>query len=679
MRVALVVLGLTAAVLREAPAQEWNNPESLALVRQAVARRAADSDGLGFVDFTAHAQGFVLFLAQLGGALTDPPRLVQADQLALEVYWKAPGQSKQRIVGRRDRIDFPTGISYHRDHLGIVPGNYADRIRIGNCDEICNVLHPLAASGLAMYDYAIVDSLRMEFIGRTIQVYEVMVRPKDVASPAVVGSLYLEIGTGQVVRMRISFTRSAYSDDALEDITILLDNALWEGRHWLPRLQEIEVRRRTSWLDFPARGIIRTTLRIDGYEFDTGLEDAVFRGLPIVQAPESLLAGYDWDESLDDALRGLASVREGVDLDEVRGELSRVVSQRMLSGLAPTRLGADSLSGIARFNRVEGLALGAGIDVSPLSGRLELRTWLGFGFSDERFKARVRLRHRFARGTVGVAVTREIRDVMDEPVVSGVLNSVLAQELGNDFGDYYLLDRAALQGQIALGHARVWGSGGYEYISSVETAATPAAGSFDANPALGDGAFWFGRMRAELGTAAIPGTVRWQGSAMLEYGSGASGSYGRASGSVGVGVPVGPTRLETALWGGWGTDGLPTHRSFAVGGRGTLVGEGFRAWGGNSAAVATVEWRLPVPVPAIPIGSLGSTGHSVTVAPFLGALWTGRQGPGSPWQSSDGTRAVVGLAGELLNRLIRIDVGYSIRDGRIRAVFDVNRAFWPIL
>ena len=186
-------------------------------------------------------------------------------------------------------------------------------------------------------------------------------------------------------------------------------------------------------------------------------------------------------------------------------------------------------------------------------------------------------------------------------------------------------------------------------------------------------------MRAELGTAAIPGTVRWQGSAMLEYGAGSFVSYGRASGSISVRVPAGPTRVETALWGGWGTDGMPRHRSFAVGGRGTLVGEAFRAWGGNSAAFATVEWRIPVPVPAIPLGSFGSTGQSAIVAPFLGALWSGRQGPGSPWQSSDGTRGVVGLAAELLNRLIRIDVGYSIRDGRIRAVFDVNRAFWPIL
>jgi hypothetical protein len=304
---------------------------------------------------------------------------------------------------------------------------------------------------------------------------------------------------------------------------------------------------------------------------------------------------------------------------------------------------------------------------------------LGFGFSDERFKARVRLRHRFTGGTVGVAVTREVRDVMDEPVVSGVLNSILAQELGNDFGDYYLVDRAALQGQIALGRARLWGSGGYEDVSSLETVAAPAAGVFDANPALGDGVFWFGRMGADFGTAPVPGTVRWQGRAMLEYGSGSSMSYGRVSGAVSVRVPVGPTGLETALWGGWGTGGLPTHRSFAVGGRGTLVGEAFRAFGGNSAAVATVEWRIPVPAPAIPLGFLGSTGRSIIVAPFLGAGRSGRQGPGSPWLSSGGTRVVTGLAAELLNRIVRIDVGYSFRDRQIRAVFDVNRAFWPIL
>ena len=59
---------------------------------------------------------------------------------------------------------------------------------------------------------------------------------------------------------------------------------------------------------------------------------------------------------------------------------------------------------------------------------------------------------------------------------------------------------------------------------------------------------------------------------------------------------------------GVGTDGLPPHRSFVMGGRGTLVGEPFRAYGGRTAALAHLEWRFQVPVPAIPLGSFASTG-----------------------------------------------------------------------
>src|SRR2546425_2078371 len=43
----------------------------------------------------------------------------------------------------------------------------------------------------------------------------------------------------------------------LEDLSIVLENGLFGTRFWLPRRQEIEIRRTGTWLDYPVRTIIR--------------------------------------------------------------------------------------------------------------------------------------------------------------------------------------------------------------------------------------------------------------------------------------------------------------------------------------------------------------------------------------------------------------------------------------
>ena len=78
-----------------------------------------------------------------------------------------------------------------------------------------------------------------------------------------VGTLYLDVASAELVRFRFSFTPPAYLDRQLEDISVVLENALFENRYWLPYRQEIEIRRRATWLDFPARGIIRGRWEID--------------------------------------------------------------------------------------------------------------------------------------------------------------------------------------------------------------------------------------------------------------------------------------------------------------------------------------------------------------------------------------------------------------------------------
>ncbi|MDB4869115.1 MAG: hypothetical protein JWL97_119, partial [Gemmatimonadales bacterium] len=227
----VLVMLITASRLG---AQAWNDPRTSALVERATERRANQLADTALVDYKATAHGYVTFLAQFGEGFPEPPKIVKADELGLEVYWRAPDLSKQRIMGRRDTLLLPTDINYHRDHLGIVQNNFRNIIRIGEGDEVRDVPHPLSPVGLQEYDYAIHDSLQIRLGSRVLDVYEVRVRPKDDRKPRAVGAVFIDRESGEVVRMAFSFTRAALMDKDLEDVSVVLENALIEGRFWLP-------------------------------------------------------------------------------------------------------------------------------------------------------------------------------------------------------------------------------------------------------------------------------------------------------------------------------------------------------------------------------------------------------------------------------------------------------------
>src|SRR5262249_18524795 len=110
-------------------AQAWNSPAARTLVERATIRRAQQLADTGLRDYHATARGYLTFLAQVGEGFTEPPKVVKADELALDVYWRAPAFSRQIIQGRRDTLLLPTDISYHRYHLGIVQNNFPSTIR----------------------------------------------------------------------------------------------------------------------------------------------------------------------------------------------------------------------------------------------------------------------------------------------------------------------------------------------------------------------------------------------------------------------------------------------------------------------------------------------------------------------------------------------------------------------
>jgi hypothetical protein len=682
-------VGAAGVVPTAAAAQTWNDSRTRALVERATARRAAQLADTALVDYQAAARGYLTFLAQLGEGFPEPPKIVKADELALEVYWRSPNLSKQRIVGRRDTLLLPTDINYHRDHLGIVQNNFPNIIRLGDGDEVRDVPHPLSAQGLAAYDFAISDSLRIQLPDRAVDVLEVRVRPKDDRAATAVGAVYIDRAEAQVVRMAFSFTRAALIDKQLEDVSIVLENALIENRFWLPRRQEIEIRRTGSWLDYPARGIIRGRWEICCYEVNKGFRPQQFVGPEIVQAPFAEQREFPWQGRILDSLPPDVRVTTDDDVRRVQEEARALVRASALARTRETRVQARSISDFVRVNRVEGLAVGLGVSRrfgSGLYGRLSGR----YGFSDHEAKGDLALGWQRADGVgARLRVFRTFRDAGDEPETSLLRNSIAAQEFGSDYTNPYDSRGASLA--LDLGH-RLGGrwkiEAGYEWQDTLFVNATPARGLYEPTiPAAklrGPRAvISFDRPTAPaFGRLELRVTGELRG-ALLEL-EGADGwGDGPAVGRAVLGLqfehPLPPFRVagRTSLAVGIGSD-LPPQEFVYLGGPTTAPGYGFHEVVGRFGGYQRLEARFRVPFVGFPLGRYGNTGSSATLAPFVHTAYIARLdtlsgGRGAGWYPSVG----VGLL--TVFDLLRFDVAKGMRDGRWSFSVDVIRDFWPIL
>ena len=667
---------------RRAAAQQWNAAQALDLVARGTARRTEAQADSALASYRTRARGFVFFLAQIGEeGLREPPRLVKGDQLDVEVYWRAPDRSKQVILGWRDGTFLPTDIDYHRDHLGIVTNDFGNVIRIGEGDEVRDVVHPLSPGAAELYDYAITDSLVIRSPGTDVTVRAVAVRPRDFSRPLVVGTLYMDAATGTLVRFHFSFTPAAYLDRQLEDITITLDNALHEGRYWLPYRQEVELRRRFSWLDFPARGIIRGRWEIGDYDLNAEFPESVFRGPSIagLRRPDNA-DSTRWELPFDEAIAGVADPLDRQDMETLRAGIERIAGARLLSGLPGSRLAAGPVSELIRVNRVQGLALGIGGIVGIGRNRVQLHPTIGLGTGDGRVTGGLDVTVGEGATQVFASGSRRIRDFSEVPVITPAVNSLLAQEFGLDYGDYVLLDAGVVGLRRRFGARTTLGlEAAVERSRSVDVEASPATGSYRANPPLGAGTYHIGRLRLDrAGGNAVAQTRDLLGSIRLEAGTGPT-DYVRAAVEGRLLAALGGGQLLARVHGGIGSAGTPAYRSFVLGGRGTLVGEPFRGFGGRRAALAHLEWRFEAPVPAIPLGSFASTGRRMTLAPFVSAGWADRTPGDMPWGPSDGIRPVVGVAAEWFMRIIRVEAGVALRTGEIGVTVDINRDWWGAL
>ncbi len=659
----------------------------MALVHRATELRERQLADTALHDWRAIARGYVTFLAQLGEGFTEPPKVIKADELALEVYWRAPGLSKQRIIGRRDTLLLPTDIAYHRDHLGIVQNNFPEVIRIGDGDEVRDVPHPLSPQGLGVYDFAIGDSIEMRLPDRTIAVAIVRVRPTDDTQPRVVGALFIERESAQLVRMAFNFTRAAFVDRQLEDLAVVLDNALVSGTFWLPRRQEIEIRRAGTWMDFPVRGIIRGRWEICCHDVNTGLDLALFNGPEIVQAPQRVMDVHRWGGAILDSLPPDVRAPTDPEVRIIQEEARRLVRAQALARSRRATVAARGISDVARVRRAEGLALGAGIS-RALGGGVRTAIQARYGLSDEQLKGRVGLSWMRASGVgLHLFAEREYRDAGDIVERSGLVNSIAAQEFGSDATEPFDTRAAGLA--VDLGKALGMGwrvTAAYERHDPVQVVATPSRGtyepvidaldaratrlalSFDRPTSLFVGgtelrvqgearALWFRPVDATAPNN--PRTARLFLDAALER---PLGRYRVISRTTFAAVDA-------------SSPGVPPQELVYLGGPVSGPGYDYHELVGDIGGSQRIEWRIPAPFVAIPLGRFGEAPPRMTLAPFAHVVFLARSAAERPagWYPSLGTGAL------LFFDALRLDVGRGLRDGKWTFSVDVTPELWRVL
>jgi hypothetical protein len=709
--VLLSALAFVTTLAASVGAQTWNDSRSRALVERATLRRAQQLADTGLTDYQATAHGYVTFLAQLGEGFPTPPKIIKADELELEVYWHAPNLSKQRIVGRRDTLLLPTDIAYHEDHLGIVQNNFPSVIRIGEGDEVRDVPHPLSPAGLGEYDFALTDSFAIGSGSQRISVYELKVRPKDDRQPRVVGAVYIDPSEGQVVRMNLSFTHAAFLDASLEELSVVLENRLVAGRFWLPSRQEIEIRRSGTWLDYPVRGIIRGRWEIGDYQFQTNLGTALFRGAEIVQMPPAQLQKYHWTGAILDSLPPDVRAATEEDVKRVQDEARALVRTQALSRAQHVTLSARNISDFARYDRVEGFALGDGL--SKQFGAGFTATVRGrYGFDDRDGKGSASLAWQSGSGvTVRAFGLRDFRDVGDVAERSGVINSLSAQEFGSDYTDPYLVRGGGLGVQFAPASGLRWSAeAGYESQSRLGVHARPVTGVFeplvlaanelvvrlvarvDRPPSL----WLFGTElsgRIEL-RETLPQTTSFESIAPNEF------NATRVSATADIERPLGPSqRLVLQTVGGWlakhaSADLGPPQDFVYFGGPVSAPGYAYYSLVAPIGLSQRIELRTPVYFPAFSLGRFGRVPGRSTLAPFVNLVAVTDRAQCSELPNPGVVSALptacpvdngglfpsFGLGYLLPFDLARFDVARGVgRGGRWTFSFDVSRDFWSVL
>jgi hypothetical protein len=646
------------------------------------------------------------------------------------VHWQAPNDLRLEIVGRRAAArSSGFNLSTIFDRPWFVPRALGDSVRIfGNEIPERAALHPLASDGPIWYHYKIVDSIRVQSSeGESLRLVAVEVTPRRDGPALIVGKMWLEQGSAEVVRLSFRYVgtqlwvapdgtsrrdsaqarRANTWANRILSVDADLEYSLQDGKHWMPYRQVISGRVQVPLIgDFVLPFDATTTF--SDYRINTGQKIAFTLPLPDSVANKDSIStarrqyrdsvradrrerrenGREHQDSIgprnyagrwtggrfeilrpgDDSLRHYTgwgdSLRLETDPDddrrirEVQTDLANLVEKlpNQLTGRRGAGIAYERVADIMRYNRVQGLSLGFGYQVSvPWISFTTATATARYGFSDERITGRFSTVRDAPGGRWTLSGYREIRDV--DPFARGqaIGNSLNAIFAGHDNADYYLGAGGSVSLEKSLSRGLELSVGGQvERASSVRREARSGindflggSGLFPPNPPVSEGTL------AGV-TARLDGysrRARWTlGAEVLGGKPGTTGRlYGRWR------QPLGPRRAGVMLEAKAGIATVPTlsQMAFRLGGLNTVRGFDYGVLQGQAFWAVQADWALGRgrirPVLFADAGQAGTAG----------GLFPGRVLSGG------------GIGLSILSGLIRFDVSHPIAPSSGRARFDL--------
>jgi hypothetical protein len=123
---------------------------------------------------------------------------------------------------------------------------------------------------------------------------------------------------------------------------------------------------------------------------------------------------------------------------------------------------------------------------------------------------------------------------------------------------------------------------------------------------------------------------------------------------------------------------IPAQEWLYFGGPVSAPGYAFHELAALAGATQRVEWRMPIPAPAISLGRFGRAPGRATLAPFAQATFA-RRASALDAAHPSGVYPTLGVALSPFFDLVRFELARGLRHGRWTFNVDLSRAFWGVL
>ena len=466
-----LVTAAAAALVLQTPhdsATAYLDPGAQGLVARARARRLLVDRSIRAYEATARER------IAVGLRALRRDRMVYRRELAVHISWRRDTVGEIRVLGAREAIpvamrreQIPEDLASDAPDLAFDPAN--DQVRYARGDS-GSARHPLAPGSEADYRFASGDTTDITFPdGRSLRVFELRILPRRADFRLMSGSLWIEGAGFGVVRLLFRPARpfdmatDADSGDHVPGFLkpiraeiryVTIEYAQWSKRWWLPRemavdgvatvaFAQVPVRFERFYDDYevvgdsapppepdPApRDSARARCERLGKEIHCSCRRGRCRAFTVVIPPDSaaLLASADLPPRL---------ILGETDSLVTEGELRELGQRLGALPATPWRFRVPRLRwGLARYNRVEGLSLGA--RVTAELGRLTVDATGRVGLANLEPDADLALRHE--SGTAQWRLAGYYRLAAADPGTRplGVGNSLASLLLGRDDGEYF--------------------------------------------------------------------------------------------------------------------------------------------------------------------------------------------------------------------------------------------------